>query len=93
MIRSFARILSIDPGYDPNNLLTFQISLPDSKYPKTSQVVAFYREALDRIGACPGVQSVAISNTLPPFGTETDGAFYVEGHEPSNLNEAPDTIL
>jgi putative ABC transport system permease protein len=93
MIRSFARILSIDPGYDSSNLLTFQISLPDSKYPKTSQVVAFYREALDRIGACPGVQSVAISNTLPPSGTETDGGFYVEGHEPSNLNQAPDTIL
>ena len=35
---------------------------------------------------------MAISNTLPPFGTETDGPFYVEGHEPSNPNEAPDTI-
>ena len=92
MIRSFARLLSIDPGYDPNNLLTFQISLPYSKYPKSSQVFAFYREALDRISACPGVQSAAISNTLPPFGTETDAAFYVEGHEPSNPNEAPDTI-
>jgi putative ABC transport system permease protein len=92
MIRSFARLLSIDPGYDPNNLLTFQISLPDSRYPKIPQIVAFYRDALDRIGACPGVESVAISNTLPPFGTETDGPFYVEGHEPSNLNEAPDTI-
>jgi putative ABC transport system permease protein len=92
MIRSFARLLSIDPGYDSKNLLTFQISLPDSKYPKSSQVVAFYREALDRISACPGVQSVAISNTLPPTGNETDGGFYVEGHEPSNLNDAPDTI-
>jgi putative ABC transport system permease protein len=92
MIRSFARLLSIDPGYDPNNLLTFQISLPNSRYPKSSQVVAFYREALDRISACPGVQSVAISNTLPPSGGETDGPFYVEGHEPSNPNEAPDTI-
>ena len=92
MIRSFARLLSIDPGYDANNLLTFQISLPDSKYPENSQVVAFYREALDRISACPGVRSVAISNTLPPSGTETDGPFYVEGHEPSNPNEAPDTI-
>jgi putative ABC transport system permease protein len=92
MIRSFARLLSIDPGYNANNLLTFQISLPDSKYPKSSQVFAFYREALDRISACPGVQSVALSNTLPPSGTETDGPFYVEGHEPSNPNEAPDTI-
>jgi putative ABC transport system permease protein len=92
MIRSFARLLSIDPGYDPDNLLTFQISLPNSRYPNSSQVVAFYREALERISACPGVQSVAISNTLPPFGTETDAAFYVEGHEPSNPNEAPDTI-
>ena len=92
MIRSFARLLSIDPGYDPNKLLTFQISLPDSRYPKDSHVFAFYREALDRISACPGVQSVAISNTLPPSGGETDAAFYVEGHKPSNPNEAPDTI-
>ncbi len=92
LIRSFARLLSVDPGYDPSHLLTFQISLPDSRYPKSPQVVAFYREALDRIRACPGVQSVAISNTLPPSGGETDAAFYVEGHKPSNLNEAPDTI-
>ena len=92
MIRSFARLLSVDPGYDPSHLLTFQISLPDSRYPKSPQIFAFYREALDRIRACPGVESVAISNTLPPFGTETDGPFYVEGHEPANPNEAPDTI-
>jgi len=92
MIRSFARLLGTDPGYDPNKLLTFQISLPDSRYPKVSNVIAFYRDALERISACPGVQSVAISNTLPPTGGETDAAFYVEGHKPSNLNEAPDTI-
>jgi len=92
LIRSFIRLLNTQPGYDASNLLTFQISLPDSRYPKESHVFAFYREALDRIRACPGVQSVAISNTLPPFGTETDGPFYVEGHEPSNPNEAPDTI-
>ena len=92
MIRSFARLLSTDPGYDPTKLLTFQISLPGSRYPNSPQVVAFYRDALGRIRACPGVESVAISNTLPPFGTETDGPFYVEGHEPSNPNAAPDTI-
>jgi len=92
LVRSFIRLLNTQPGYDASNLLTFQISLPDSRYPKQSHVFAFYREALDRIRACPGVQSVAISNTLPPFGTETDGPFYVEGHEPSNPNEAPDTI-
>jgi putative ABC transport system permease protein len=92
LIRSFIRLLNTQPGYDASNLLTFQISLPDSRYPKESHAFAFYREALDRIRACPGVQSVAISNTLPPFGTETDGPFYVEGHEPSNPNEAPDTI-
>jgi putative ABC transport system permease protein len=92
MIRSFARLLSIDPGYDPKNLLTFQISLPDSRYPRSPQVFAFYRDALNRIKACPGVESVAISNTLPPSGGETDAAFYVEGHKPSNPNEAPDTV-
>jgi len=92
MVRSFARLLGIDPGYDPKNLLTFQISLPDSRYPKVPQVVAFYRDALDRIKACPGVESVAVSNTLPPFGAETDGPFFVEGHESANMNEAPDTI-
>jgi putative ABC transport system permease protein len=93
MIRSFAQLLSIDPGYDPKNLLTFQISLPNRRYPNSSQVTAFCREALERISACPGVRSVAMSYSLPPFGFEIDGGFYVEGHEPSNHNEAPDTIL
>ena len=54
LVRSFIRLLNTQPGYDASNLLTFQISLPDSRYPKQSHVFAFYREALDRIRACPG---------------------------------------
>lgn len=65
MIRSFVRLMSVDPGMDSHNVLTMSISLPTVKYAKSEQQVAFYDEAVRRISALPGVRSVAISAALP----------------------------
>jgi putative ABC transport system permease protein len=65
LVRSFDRLLHVDPGFDSSNVLTMGVSLPTEKYAKPGQQIAFFDEALRRISALPGVRSAAISATLP----------------------------
>jgi putative ABC transport system permease protein len=68
MLRSFYRLLAVNPGMNPENILTMQIWLPESRYEASSRVAAFYKEALQRIRALPGVESASAINFLPLSG-------------------------
>jgi len=65
LLRSFARLLRVDPGFDPHNVLTMNLSLPTVKYAKPDQQIAFFDEVLRRVSNLPGVRSAAISAALP----------------------------
>jgi putative ABC transport system permease protein len=65
LARTFANLRSITPGFDPTNVLTFQVDLKGERYKSTSQVAAFYQAGLERIRNIPGVESVAVTNVLP----------------------------
>jgi putative ABC transport system permease protein len=65
LIRSFGRLLHIDPGFDAENVLTMSVSLPTVKYAKPEQQIAFFDEVLRRISGLPGVRSAATSAALP----------------------------
>ncbi len=65
LIRSFGNLLSVDPGFDPQNVLTMNVSLPTVKYADTQKQIAFFDELLRRVSALPGVRSAAVSAALP----------------------------
>lgn len=65
LLRSFARLLRVDPGFDAANVLTMDISLPTVKYAKPEQQIAFFDELLRHVSALPGVRSAATSAALP----------------------------
>jgi putative ABC transport system permease protein len=65
LVRSFDRLLHVDPGFDAGNVLTMGISLPTEKYSRPDQQTAFFDETLRRVDALPGVKSAAISAALP----------------------------
>jgi putative ABC transport system permease protein len=65
LLRSFARLLRVDPGFDSRNVLTMNVSLPTVKYAKPEQQIAFFDEVLRRVSTLPGVRSAAISAALP----------------------------
>jgi putative ABC transport system permease protein len=80
LIKSFLRLLSVDPGYDPKNLLTMMIPLNEAKYPQgSSQTKAFYQEALTRVKTIPGVKGVATGLGLPLTGSSWGTLFTIEG--------------
>ena len=65
LLRSFVRLMRVDPGFDAANVLTMNISLPTVKYARAEQQISFFDEAVRRVSALPGVRSVAISAALP----------------------------
>ena len=65
LLRSYERLLKVDPGFNSQNVLTMNISLPTVKYAKPMDEVNFFDEVLRRVSAAPGVRSAAISATLP----------------------------
>jgi putative ABC transport system permease protein len=65
LLRSFGRLLHVDPGFGAHNLLTVDVSLPTVKYAKPEQQIAFFDEMLRKISALPGVRSAATSAALP----------------------------
>jgi putative ABC transport system permease protein len=88
-LRAFAKLASTPPGFDPDNLATARIVLPESKYVADDQVVAFYRDAMAKIAAQPGVQAVGADSTLPMAGSNSNGSFTIEGRPMWRPGERP----
>jgi putative ABC transport system permease protein len=69
MIRSFASLQQVRPGFEPEGLITFNLSLPGSKYEDEAARRVFYRELKDKLLGLPGVVSVGATSQLPLTGS------------------------
>ena len=78
LVKSFRRLSGVDLGFDPENLLVLQVSLPTAHYPDSERQRVFFEQALDRVRTLPGVQSAGLSDYLPVVGT-AHVAIAVEG--------------
>lgn len=78
MIRSFARLLAVEPGFRPDHVFTATISLPLSRYESVGQQDRFFQDLTRRIEALPGVEAAAVVTDLPLYGGSSTG-FDVEG--------------
>jgi putative ABC transport system permease protein len=85
LIRSFTRVMAVDPGFEAANVLTVTLSLPGSKYEGEARV-AYYDRLLEEIRAVPGVESAAVTRTLPLAGFDPSGMFDIEGGEVGDGN-------
>lgn len=82
MLKSFYRLQNVNLGFNPENVLTMQISLPRTLYTKPEQVTAFYDQTLQRIKTLPGVKDVGATSKLPVSGPGVSGEFVIEGRPP-----------
>jgi putative ABC transport system permease protein len=90
LMKSFARLQNVDPGFDPRNVLTMEVALPTAKYPRGKPVGDLFAEATRRIQALPGVEAVAFTSILPLSGTNSDSSFAIEGRNPFVEKVFPD---
>ncbi|MEK6407637.1 MAG: ABC transporter permease [Acidobacteriota bacterium] len=79
MIKSFIRLLQVDPGFDRRNTLTMLIALPRQRYSKSEQQRAFFEQVIERVGALPGVEAAGVVNSLPLSQSQEGRYFAIEG--------------
>ncbi|HXX41173.1 MAG TPA: ABC transporter permease [Chthoniobacterales bacterium] len=78
LLESFVRLQEVQPGFDPTNVMTARVSLPDTNYGKPQQAADFYKRLLDRVSLLPGVNSAAAAWWIPLSGNEITFDFDVQ---------------
>ncbi|HET7563926.1 MAG TPA: ABC transporter permease [Gemmatimonadaceae bacterium] len=89
LIKSFARLSGVDPGFNPENVLTFNLSLPHTKYPSDTATRAFFDAVLPSIAQVPGVRAAGATSVMPFSGGWSTGSFHVEGYQPPPNGNGP----
>jgi putative ABC transport system permease protein len=79
MIRSFARLQNVDPGFRTDHLMTMQLRVPRSKYREGPQITAFYRQLQERLAALPGVTGVSATTGILLPKLANSAGFIIEG--------------
>jgi len=92
LLRSFWRVLRVDPGFDAENVLTMRVRFPDAKYDKAEKKLAFYEETMRRVAALPGVRSVSVTNGFP-LGAAIVFGYSVEAQPATQPGEEQECII
>ena len=79
LIRSFQKLLQVDPGFRTDHLLSLKIDLPLPQYQKDEQAAKFYQELMPRLQALPGVEQVTLVDRLPFASSFNVARFVPEG--------------
>jgi predicted permease len=82
LVRSFLKLVAVDPGFRAEKVLTMQVSLPASKYMKDEQKLAFQKQLLDNVGHVPGVVRAGITSFLPVSGQDSRMGLVIDGIAP-----------
>lgn len=97
LTRTVLNLLSVDPGFDPNGVLTAEITLPEAAYPDVARagsvqgarmppeaaVPRFQRRMVERLDAQPGIEAAAFANPLPFSGGQEASVFWIDGMAPT----------
>jgi putative ABC transport system permease protein len=89
MIKSFARLLEVKPGYNAENVLTMRVELPMSRYRKPIQRAAFFQQVLERVESLPEVRSVGVINHTPLSGYGLIAFFSLESESQLERGKDP----
>jgi putative ABC transport system permease protein len=82
MLRSLWSLQRVDLGFDPSNVLTMRLSLPQASYKTPEEVVSFYQRLLERVRATPGARTAGAVRALPLASTIGDFGLRIEGYVP-----------
>ena len=89
MIRSFERLVNVNPGFDPSNVLMGRISMTRAVYENTEERVRYVNQTLERLKALPGVESAALVAPMPFSGGNVGSDFRIEGRPTPDPGQEP----
>jgi len=79
LMKSFGKLMHVNPGFDSSQVMTFTMTLPQGRYPKPPQQAEFYRRLVESVQSLPGVQSAGVSSFMPLTGALRYVFFCPEG--------------
>lgn len=88
-VRSFLRLAAVDPGFDPDGVLTFGLALPARDYAAAAARLDFHRRVVDGLRALPGATAAAAASTVPLGGERSGSGHAVEGRPPAEGEVPP----
>ncbi len=86
LIKSFSKLQQVNLGFNPSNVMTMHLSLPQSRYAEPHRVRGFFSELVSRTENLPGVEAVALINSLPLKAAGIEPDIFVEGRQDNLLN-------
>src|SRR6266508_1524952 len=89
MLQSFQRLLAVDPGFKPEGVATFEVSMPRAGYPDGGRRAQFVEQARSRLSSLPGVRAVGAISNLPLGDYESVTSIAIEGAEPAPPGKEP----
>ncbi|MEO8633671.1 MAG: ABC transporter permease [Gemmatimonadales bacterium] len=89
LVRSFGRLVGMDPGFHSDHLLTFNVALPQVKYPNDTVRIAALERITSALSNMPGVTSAGGTSVMPFGGSWSTGSFSVEGFQPPTNAPGP----
>ncbi|HKF25533.1 MAG TPA: ABC transporter permease [Candidatus Acidoferrum sp.] len=90
MIRSFARLQRVNPGFDSQNVMTMTLGVTRSEFPTPAAQSAFYQQVLDRVRILPGVQSAGVVDDVPLDGNGSHQPIAIEGRPALAMADQPE---
>ena len=82
LVKSFANLRGVDPGFESSNVLTAQIVLPASRYPAPADRWAFWQRLTDKARQIPGATDVGLTSNVPFNGNVSSGSYSIVGYTP-----------
>ncbi|MGD0224955.1 MAG: ABC transporter permease [Terriglobia bacterium] len=93
LLKSYARLRSVDLGCATQNVLTLHLGLPETKYSQAAQGVNFFDALLERVRSLPGIQGAGVVRVVPGEGYGGDSGFAIAEHPPLPLGKMAYAIV
>jgi putative ABC transport system permease protein len=88
LVKTFWKLRNVEPGFNPNHLLTMRVELPEARYKEVEPQTRFRTQALANINSLPATQAAMVSE-LPLSGDALDHDFLIEGRPPIASGDEP----
>jgi predicted permease len=80
LLASFREILTVNPGFQAEGVLSGRVSLPEKQYENNEQIISFQQRLLERISSLPGVTAAGLGNAAPFTDSYSDSVIFAEGY-------------
>ncbi len=89
LVQTFYRLINVDPGFKATNVLTFEIALPQLKYPDNTHIAKLYQRMIPQLQALPGVEFAAVTEAVPMGDAPESTGFRIPDHPVHDVRASP----